>query len=264
MKNKVYGVLFNNNCKPYYFKSDLDLSIDDEVIVETEKGEQYAKVSSTKSALKEDNELKEIIRKADKKDRDIFLKNLKDSDSALIKCKELVEELKLDMTLINASFSFDRSQLIINFSADERIDFRDLAKKLAGIYRTRIELRQIGARDKAKQIGGLGVCGSELCCIRFLNQIDSISMNKAKNQNLALNPNKINGSCGRLLCCLCYEDDEYTRCSKGLLSVGSIIKFQGREGTIIGVDVLNRKYKVLFDEEKVDIPAESIKNDSKK
>ena len=264
MDYKVYGVLFNNNCKVYYFKSSDEYAVDDNVIVDTEKGEQYAKIFKIANDADRYPNLKEILRKANDDDKKVFMKNLKDAQSACTKCKELVKEMNLDMNVIDATFNFDRSQLVINFSADERIDFRDLAKKLAGIYRTRIELHQIGARDKAKQVGGVGVCGLPLCCTTYLNEIESISMNKAKNQNLALNPAKINGNCGRLLCCLCYEDEEYTRCSKGLLPVGSIVKVDNEEATIISVDILNRKYKVLVGEEKKEVSAESISNDRKK
>lgn len=264
MKSKIYGVLFKNNSKPYYFKSDFEIDINTEVIVETEKGEQYGKVVSLLENPDKKTKYKSIIRTATKEDTDVFYKNLKDADSALKKCKELVKELNLDMAVINASYNFDRSQLLINFSADDRIDFRELAKKLAGIYRTRIELRQIGARDKAKQVGGVGVCGQKLCCARFLNQIDSISMNKAKNQNLALNPSKINGCCGRLLCCLTYEDDEYTRCSKGLYPVGTEVKVDGEKAVITSIDILSRSYKVLINDEKRTVKHEDIANDRKK
>lgn len=264
MKSKIYGVLFKNNSKPYYFKSDFEVDINTEVIVETEKGEQYGKVVSLLENPDKKTKYKSIIRTATKEDTDVFYKNLKDADSALKKCKELVKELNLDMAVINASYNFDRSQLLINFSADDRIDFRELAKKLAGIYRTRIELRQIGARDKAKQVGGVGVCGQKLCCARFLNQIDSISMNKAKNQNLALNPSKINGCCGRLLCCLTYEDDEYTRCSKGLYPVGTEVKVDGEKAVITSIDILSRSYKVLINDEKRTVKHEDIANDRKK
>ena len=170
MENKVYGVVFKNNCKTYHFKSDLDIDINAEVIVETEKGEQFGKVVSLIKSDKSD-EYKNILRIATDEDKEKFYANLKKADSALRKCKELVEELSLDMNVISASYNFDCSQLLFNFSADERIDFRELARKLAGIYRTRIELRQIGARDKAKQVGGVGICGQNLCCARFLNQI---------------------------------------------------------------------------------------------
>ena len=264
MENKVYGVLFKNNSKPYYFKSTLGIQINSEVIVDTEKGEQYGKVVNILKEYTNIDELKEIVRLATPQDTDIYYENLKDADIALRKCKELIKELNLSMFVINASYNFDRSQLLINFSADDRIDFRELARKLAGIYKTRIELRQIGARDKAKQVGGIGICGQKLCCANFLNQIDSISMNKAKNQNLALNPSKINGSCGRLLCCLCYEDEEYTRCNKGLLHVGNIIKYNGSLGTIIGVDILTRTYKIIVDDEKLTVKAEEVEYVSKK
>lgn len=157
------------------------------------------------------------------------------------------------MKMINASYTFDRKQLIFNFLADERIDFRELAKRLASIYRTRIELRQIGARDKAREIGGVGTCGQKICCANFLNHIDSVSMNMAKNQGLALNPSKINGLCGRLLCCLTYEDQEYTRCNAGLPSIGETVSTEYGTGTVVNVDILNRAYKVLIDNEKYDI-----------
>lgn len=265
MEIKVYGILFKNNTKPYYFKSNMDIEINTEVIVPTEKGEQYGKVVSIQENPTNPEENKEIIRVATPEDTEIFYKNTKDAEAALKKCREFIKELNLEMNVINASFSFDRTQLLINFSADDRVDFRELARKLAGVYRTRIELRQIGARDKAKQISGLGVCGRELCCSAFLSQIDSISMNKAKNQNLALNPSKINGSCGRLLCCLVYEDEEYTRCSKGLLPVGTKVKYNGEEATIISVDILSRTYTATINEEKVKIKAEELeKNDRRK
>lgn len=264
MKDKVYGVLFKNNSKAYYFKSDLEIDINSEVIVDTEKGEQYGKVVSQLSDCKDLSEYKEIIRLATPEDTEVYYNNLKDAEEALVRCKELVKQLDLNMFVINASYNFNRSQLLINFSADDRVDFRELARKLASIYKTRIELRQIGARDKAKQVGGIGICGQKLCCANFLNQIDSISMNKAKNQNLALNPSKINGACGRLLCCLCYEDEEYTRCSKGLLQVGNNVKYKGSLATIIGVDILSRTYKILVDEEKLVVNAEEVEYASKK
>ena len=264
MESKVYGVLFKNNSKAYYFKTNLDIDINSEVIVDTEKGLQYGKVVSILSDPKSLEEYKDIVRLATKEDTEAYYKNLKDADEALVKCKALVKELDLKMFVINAAYTFDRSQLLINFSADDRVDFRELARKLAFVYKTRIELRQIGARDKAKQVGGIGICGQKLCCSNFLNQIDSISMNKAKNQNLALNPSKINGACGRLLCCLCYEDEEYTRCNKGLLHVGSAVKYNGNDATIIGVDILSRTYKIIVGDEKIIVNAEDVENANKK
>lgn len=264
MKDKVYGVIFKNNSKPYYFKSDLEININEAVIVNTEKGDQYGKVVSCVKEYKNNDEYKNIIRIATAEDTETYYENLKESDQALNKCKQLVRDLNLNMFVINAAYNFDKSQLLFNFSADDRIDFRELARKLASLYKTRIELRQIGVRDKAKQVGGIGICGQKLCCSNFLNQIDSISMNKAKNQNLALNPSKINGSCGRLLCCLCYEDEEYTRCSKGLMPIGTEINYKGEKALIVGVNILDRSYKLLINEEKITVKAEEINNDRKK
>lgn len=258
-----YAVCYKDSNKCYYFKSTEKYEKDDEVIVDTDKGMQYGKIVKIVEIENLDN-LKMIIRKATKEDTDIFYTNIKDADIALKNARKIANDLKLDMHIINASYNLERTQLLFNFYADERIDFRDFAKKLASIYRTRIELRQIGARDKAKQISGIGICGEKLCCTRFLNQFDSITMNMAKNQNIALNPNKINGCCGRLLCCLSYEDDEYTNCSKDLLTIGSIIKFNNQEATIIGVDILNRKYKILCGDQKYLIEAKQVENDCKK
>ncbi|MDD5865215.1 MAG: regulatory iron-sulfur-containing complex subunit RicT [bacterium] len=258
-----YAVSYKDSNKSYFFKSSEKYEINDEVIVDTDKGLQYGKIVKLVEVENLDN-LKIILRKATKEDTDSFYTNLKDADIALKNARNIVNDLKLDMHIINASYNLERTQLLFNFYADERIDFRNLAKKLASIYRTRIELRQIGARDKAKQVSGIGICGEQLCCSRFLKQFDSITMNMAKNQNIALNPNKINGSCGRLLCCLNYEDEEYTTCSKNLLSIGTIIKYNGEDATIIGVDILNRKYKILCGDQKILIDSKQVENDSEK
>jgi len=243
---KVFSVIFKDNGKSYYFNGESDLKINDYVIVETEKGLQYGKINNVVNEESEENTYKNIIRKATLEDEKKYHKILKDNSNALNKCREIVNNLNLNMNVINAEFTFDKEQLIFNFTSEERVDFRELAKKLAGIYHTRIELRQIGARDKAKEIGGCGICGQKLCCGRFLDHIDSISMNMAKNQNLALNPSKINGVCGRLLCCLQYEDENYVECSKGLPNVGQTIKTNSGEGKVVSVDILNRKCKVLI------------------
>jgi len=254
--NNVYGITFKENGKIYYFKAKESYSINSNVITETEKGLQFGKIIkeiTDEKELSNINDFKEIIRLATEEDYNEYLNNLRLAEKALVKAKEIASELKLDMKIINASFTFDKSQLLINFLADDRVDFRELAKKLASIYRTRIELRQIGPRDKAKEVSGIGPCGQVLCCARFLNHIESISMNMAKNQNLALNPSKINGSCGRLLCCLQYEDEEYTKCGKGMPYVGQTIKTKEGSGQVVSVDVLNRKYSVMVDGEKVEI-----------
>jgi cell fate regulator YaaT (PSP1 superfamily) len=250
---KLYSVIFKNNGKDYYFNGNDDLEKGDNVIVETERGEQFGEIKNILSDPADEEKYKNILKKADKDDVEEYHRLLKENDIALKKCKELVEELDLNMNVISANFNFNKTQLLFNFVSEERIDFRDLAKKLASIYHTRIELRQVGARDKAKEVGGVGICGQELCCIRFLNHIDAISMNMAKNQNLALNPSKINGVCGRLLCCLEYEDEEYIKCGKGMPSIGETIKTKNGDGTVISVDVLNRKCKVIIGSNKEEI-----------
>lgn len=249
--NKLYGVVFQENEKKYYYTSEIDFFINDLVIVNTERGEQLVKIVQI---INKENSMADgqILRKATNEDYNNFMNNLKDGNIAYKKCKELIKEQGLDMNLVNASYNLDRSQLLFNFTAESRVDFRDLAKKLAGLYHTRIELRQIGARDKAKEIGGIGICGGKLCCARFLRGMNSISINMAKDQNIALNPNKINGSCGRLLCCLQYEDETYLECMKELPSLGDIIKIPEGEGPVVSIDILNHKVKVLIDGEKVD------------
>ena len=201
--HNIYGVILKEEGKVYYFDGlDLDIEMDKYVVVNTDKGIQLGKVirkiDEDKLKISLSN-LKTIDRIASDEDYNIFLKNLNLADKALIKARELVEELGLDMNIIDASYTLDKKQMLFNFVADERIDFRELAKRLAGIYKTRIELRQIGARDKARMVCGLGQCGRTLCCSTFLTHIDSVTMNMAKNQNISLNPNKINGVCGRLL-----------------------------------------------------------------
>ena len=166
------------------------------------------------------------------------------------------------MKFIDCSYTLDRNQLIFNFLADERIDFRELAKKLAALYKTRIELRQVGVRDKAKEIGGIGPCGRILCCSTFLNDFNSVSINMAKNQCISLNPTKINGICGRLLCCLKYEDDTYSELKKNYPAIGSRIKVKDVEGKVVSQNVLNGKITIeRADKTQVEV---EYKNESSK
>ena len=153
------------------------------------------------------------------------------------------------MRLIDAMYTFDKKQLILNFVADERVDFRDLVKYLAAKYKTHIELHQMGVRDKAKEIGGIGQCGRILCCKKFKNSMDGISINMAKNQNISLNPSKINGCCGRLLCCLSYEDELYSELREELPKINDIIDVDGKKGKIIKVDLIKKQVSVMVDEE---------------
>lgn len=249
----VVGVKFKDTDKCVYFNSNgIELKKDDYVIVPSDNGTLFGKVFSiNKEEI--NNEIKNVVRVASKKDYDIYLKNLADAKEALDFAKASAKNLRLKMQFVDSSFNFERSQLLINFVSEERIDFRDLVKILAGKYKTRIELHQIGIRDKAKKISGLGPCGRPLCCGSFLNELEAVGINMAKNQNIALNPSKINGACGRLLCCLSYEDKEYVRCSKQLPSIGDTIKTPNGEGKVVGIDILNFNCKVLVGEEIVEV-----------
>lgn len=249
--NNIYGITLKSEGKVYYFNGlDFELQIGDKVVVNTEKGIQYGKVVQLvdkKNVKINIEDMKTIERVATEKDTDTYIKNLGLASKALDKARDIAKDLDLDMNLLDAMYTLDKKQLLFNFIADERVDFRELAKRLAAQYKTRIELRQIGARDKARTIGGLGPCGRPLCCSSFLNHIESVTMNMAKNQNIALNPSKINGSCGRLLCCLTYEDEEYSRCQKGMPAVGQTVKTEFGSGKVVSVDILARKYKVDID-----------------
>ncbi len=249
---KVVGVSFTKKGKVYNFDpATFVLEIDDKVIVETGKGLQFGYVASEMMEVEDDTliaDLKPVLRLASKKDEGIHACNVNDAERALLKAMEFVRELNLDMKILDASFTFDRNQLLFNFIADERVDFRELAKKLAQVYRTRIELRQIGVRDKAKEIGGLGPCGRILCCNSFLNDLNSVTINMAKNQMLSLNPTKINGVCGRLLCCLGYEDKNYTELKKGLPNIGQRYEGESIIGKVISVDIFKRTIKIEKDD----------------
>lgn len=235
--NKIY--LFSNN--------NLHLSISDFVVVESEKGKQFGKVMSNVFKIEESKlvkPLKNVIRIASLSDIETRDKNKVDAASALKKAKEVVTKMNLNMNLLSASFTLDRTQLIFNFISDDRVDFRELAKNLASIYKTRIELRQIGVRDKAKEIGGIGPCGRFLCCNLFLNDFETVSINMAKNQYISLKPDKINGVCGRLLCCLNYEDDQYAEFKKEFPSIGTIVKCKNFSGKVISHNLFKRTFDI--------------------
>jgi len=258
----IVGVKFNDKGKKYFFESgEISLKENITVIVETDKGLQFGTVVSVGEEF-DKKDLKKVVRKSTKRDYLQHLNNIKDAKEAINKCRELVSKLGLEMVIMDATYTFDRSQLIFRFIADERIDFRQLAKELGSMFKTRIELRQVGIRDKAKEIGGFGPCGRKMCCAQFLNEFDSVSINMAKNQNLALNPNKINGTCGRLMCCLKYEDENYCEYKKGLPELGKKVKTKEYEGRVIAVDIFNKSYKVLTDSNNI-IEVELDKDGSK-
>lgn len=257
---KIVNVKINNDFdKTLYFDcNNLNLKKNLTVIVNTERGLEFGTVLDFLDV--EDGDYEKVIRIATKKDYLQHLKNISDAKLALDKCRELAEKNGLKMVIIDATYNFDKSQLLFRFLADERIDFRSLARELGSRLKTRIELRQIGIRDKAKEIGGIGPCGRHLCCSTFLTSFDAVSISMAKNQGLALNPTKINGVCGRLLCCLNYENELYTELKKDVLEVGKKTFINGKEGRVISSEPLRGKYKVLVDDEVIEVDV----NDSKK
>lgn len=251
----VVEVVFNDKGRAYYFDPNgFKLKNNVTVIVETDQGLQFGRVKEANIQIKPEklrSALKRVIRISTKQDYQKHKKNIKDAKEALENCRKIVEKNNIPMNLIDATYTFDRDKLIIRFLADNRIDFRDLVKEIASVYKVRIELRQIGARDKAKEVSGCGICGQKLCCSRFLKDLDTVSISMAKNQNLSLNPNKINGVCGRLLCCLKYEDETYKKCRCNMKKIGDKVDTEFGEGTIVGLDILNQQYKV-------DVPNQGI------
>ena len=253
---ELVAIKFRKDGKSYYFdRNELEVKKEEYVLVETEKGIQLGIVSEIdidSEKLNLNKEFKKVIKKATKADYDVYLKNLKEADKVLSDTRKKIEQENIPMRLVDAMFTFDKKQLIFNFVADERVDFRELVKYLAAKYKTHIELHQIGVRDKAREIGGIGQCGMVLCCKTFKSNIDGISINMAKNQNISLNPSKINGCCGRLLCCLSYEDEIYTELKNNLPKINDEILIDGKKGKVIKVELLNKKLVVDVDgEEKV-------------
>jgi cell fate regulator YaaT (PSP1 superfamily) len=209
----VAGVRFKPAGKIYYFESeDFDLIAGDKVIVETVRGVEFGSVAIGKREMSKSElvlPLKKVIRKANDEDEKVYENNQKKGEEALGICRQKVKEHELPMRLIDVEYTFDQGKIIFYFTAEGRVDFRELVKDLASIFKTRIELRQIGVRDEAKMLGGIGACGRILCCNSFLGEFEPVSIKMAKEQNLSLNPTKISGICGRLMCCLKYESDLY-------------------------------------------------------
>ncbi len=252
MKN-IIGVRFKKLGKIYFFNPrNLKLEKGDKVIVETTQGEEYGEVVIPNRKIEEEKimePLKKVIRIATYKDNKHFEYCKKTEKEAFKVCQEKIKKHKLDMNLIDVEYKFDNSKILFYFTADGRIDFRELVKDLAAIYKTRIELRQIGVRDQVKRIGGNGVCGRELCCCTFLRDFEAVSIKMAKEQNISLNPSKISGNCGRLMCCLKYEDNVYTEKLKRLPHVGAIVKTEDGEGEIDSIETLKEVVKVKFKNE---------------
>lgn len=249
----VVGVKFKETGKAYFFApGDLSPKVGDAVIVETARGLEYGTVTMASKEVSEEEivaPLKEIVRIATPQDKAQVEKNKKKEKEAFAICEEKILKHKLEMKLVDVEYTFDTNKILFYFTAEGRVDFRELVKDLASVFRTRIELRQIGIRDEAKMLGGIGICGRKLCCSTFLDGFHPVSIKMAKEQGLSLNPTKISGNCGRLMCCLKYEQncyDEYLKIAPG---VGAIVMTPSGKGTVQSVSVLKGVAKVMIESE---------------
>lgn len=249
---EVIGVRFKKAGKIYYFDpGDHDIILDGYVIVETVRGIEFGKVVIASKQVDEEDvvlPLKQVLRLADEKDKMTVVENQQRSETAFQTCADKIIEHKLDMNLVEVEYTFDRNKIIFYFTADGRVDFRNLVKDLAALFKTRIELRQIGVRDEAKMLGGIGPCGLMLCCSTFLGDFEPVSIKMAKDQNLSLNPAKISGLCGRLMCCLKYENDEYETAKRKLPDLGQKITTPFGKGKVVGMNILERVVQIEIPE----------------
>lgn len=252
---RVIGVRFKTAGKVYYFDPDnFKVKAGDNVIVETARGMEFGTVTMEESQVPEDeiiSPLKKIIRIANEEDHRQHIENVKKKDRAMKLCQEKIDKHGLVMKLIDVEYTFDNSKVIFYFTADGRVDFRELVKDLASVFKMRIELRQIGVRDEAKMMGGIGGCGRSLCCNSWLSDFEPVSIKMAKVQNLSLNPSKISGICGRLMCCLKYENDIYMELRRGMPEPGEKIKTPDGLAKVVDTNILENKIRVrLFTDEK--------------
>lgn len=252
MGTKVVGIRFRGAGKSYYFDPGTeDYKKGEKVIVETARGMEMGDVSFAPTFVSDEalrDSLKPILRRATEEDLQIAEENASKEKEALQICKEKVEEHKLDMNLVDAQYTFDGKKITFYFTSDDRVDFRELVKDLAAIFHIRIELRQIGVRDESRMMGGIGVCGQPFCCSRFLPDFQSVTIKMAKEQGKSLSPTKISGACGRLMCCLKYEQDLYEELSKFTPGVGSYVSTPDGRGTVIEANILLSNVKVRMDE----------------
>ena len=248
---KIIGVRFKSVGKIYYFDpKDYDVKMGDKVIVETARGVECGEVALVDREIDETrftNPVKGIIRLATPNDMKTIEKNRQKGKDAFKICEQKIAAHKLKMNLIDVECTFDNNKLLFYFTAESRVDFRELVKDLAAVFRTRIELRQIGVRDEAKMLGGLGICGQPFCCSRFLGEFQPVSIKMAKEQGLSLNPTKISGTCGRLMCCLKYEQDSYEDLLKHTPKVGAIVRTADGKGIVEEVNLLTGKLRVKMD-----------------
>ena len=257
---KYISVRFETTNKIYTFSTtDSSIKENDAVVVETQRGLEYAKVVSDPFEKPNvDMEIKPIIRKATKQDEEDFENNKLDAEEAKAICQEESDNLNLQMNIISAEYTLDRQKITFIYLADDRVDFRELLKVLASIFHCRIDLRQVGTRDKAKMVSGIGVCGRELCCAKFMGDFDRISINMAKNQLLALNIQKLSGQCGNLMCCLKFEDEAYRDLRKQLPKINSQVEYEGETFKITSMNVIAKNCKLENQEHAIFISMEDL------
>ena len=252
MANYYAGVKFSPTGKSYYFSCDDNaLKIGDKIVAESIRGMQVGEISIEPiviSEYKSELELKPIIRRANDDDLLLYEVNKKKSEEAMKIAMIEINKLELEMRPIDAEYALDGSKLTIAYVADDRVDFRDLLKVLAAKFHCRIELRQVGSRDKAKMVGGIGICGQPLCCTRFLTTMEGISINRAKNQMLSLNIPKLSGHCGKLICCLVYEDDAYTELKKDFPRMNEAVYKDNQIFKVTGINVISKTVKIENEE----------------
>lgn len=249
---EVLGVRFKRAGKIYYFDpQQLQVQVNEHVIVETARGIEYGKVVIGRREVDEKDvvlPLKKVLRVATYADDIVVEQNKKSAQDALVTCADKIKNHKLRMKLVDVEMTFDRNKIVFFFSAEGRIDFRELVKDLANVFRTRIELRQIGVRDEAKMLSGIGPCGRVLCCSSWLGDFEPVSIKMAKDQNLSLNPTKISGLCGRLMCCLKFEQDNYESSKEEMPVIGKVVITSFGEGRVTGLNVKERTVSVqLFE-----------------
>ncbi|MDY4787994.1 MAG: regulatory iron-sulfur-containing complex subunit RicT [Bacilli bacterium] len=258
----VVSIAFLPSSKAYYFSSETnDLKPLDFVVVETIRGLELGQVVKDVELIEEVNlkfPLKPIVRKATEEDIKQYYRNVEDAKEAFKVAEECIANLKLDMRLLSAEYTLDHSKVNIVYVSEARVDFRELLKDLASKLKCRIELRQIGTRDRAKVIGGIGTCGLPLCCSSFLGEFDGISINMAKNQFLALNIQKLSGHCGKLICCLKYEDDLYTELRKGLPKINQKVKYNGIIYKVTSINVLTNNAHLEHEDESLDLKLDDL------
>ena len=265
--SEVVGVRFKEVGKVYYFDPDgFKLKKGDKVIVETARGVECGEIAMDNRDVSDDEivkPLKKLLRVATKEDLDKVAENKKKEKSAFEICEKKIAKHNLDMKLVDIEYTFDNSKILFYFTADGRVDFRELVKDLAGVFHTRIELRQIGVRDESKMLGGIGICGRPFCCGTFLGDFQPVTVKMAKEQGLSLNPTKISGTCGRLMCCLKYEQDAYEHLLRITPKIGAIVETPEGRGRVVDFNLLRGNLKIQLDRRSDAAPVEYNRKDVK-